>query len=186
LGNVITVPVDQALIYVQPLYVQAANNPVPRLEDVIAVYHGQAVHGGTLNAALCQLPWGASFCSAPGGTAPPPSGQSVTPGGGATTPTTTPTTPTTPTTGGTTPTPVPQTVQALLADAVKHFNNANTALTKGDLATYQKEIGLAQQDINEAQTLAGGPPSGSTTTTPTTVPGTPTTSGTPTTPPSSA
>jgi uncharacterized protein len=180
LGNVITVPVDQALIYVQPLYVQAANNPVPRLEDVIAVYHGQAVHGGTLNAALCQLPWGGSLCAAPGGTAPPPSGQTVTPGGGVTTPTTTPTT------GGTTPPSVPQTVQALLADAVKHFDNANNALKNGDLATYQKEITAAQQDIKQAEALAGGPPSASTTTTPTTVPGTPTTSGTPTTPPSSA
>ena len=163
LGNVITVPIDQSLMYVQPLYVQAENNPVPRLEDVIVVYAGQAVHGGTLNAALCQLPFGASFCSAPGGTVAPPSGQAITPVGGTTTPTTTPPA------GGTTPTttpPVSGTIQALLADAQKHFNNATAALKNGDLATYQKEIALAEQDVNQAQLESAG-----TGTSPTTVPG---------------
>jgi uncharacterized protein len=177
LGNVITVPIDQALIFVQPLYVQAQNNPVPRLVDVIAVYRGQAVHGGTLNSALCQLPFGASFCGLSGGTTPPP-------GGGNTTPTTTPTT--TPSTGGTTPSSIPpaQNVQALLADALKHFDNANTDLKKGDLAGYQSEITLAQADIAKANQLSGG----TTTTTPpptTTVPGASATT-TPSTPPSSA
>jgi uncharacterized membrane protein (UPF0182 family) len=183
LGNVITVPIDQALIYVQPLYVQAQNNPVPRLEDVIAVYNSQAVHGGTLNSAICQLPFGNSFCSMPGGTAPPPSGQLVISGGGGPTPTTTPTTPTTAPGGTTPPSSVPnQTVQALLADAQKHFDSANTALKNGDLATYQKEIGLAQQDIKAAGQLAGPPTAGPPTTT---APGAPTTSS-PSTPPSSA
>jgi uncharacterized protein len=180
LGNVITVPIDQALIYVQPLYVQAQNNPVPRLEDVIAVYGGQAVHGGTLNAALCQLPFGATFCAAPGGTSSPPSGQNVTPGGGGTTPTTTP-----PAGGTTTPTtPSNLSVAALLADAQKHFDNAAAALKNGDLATYQKENGLAQQDVNRAAQQSGGSPASIPSTT--TLPGSAPTTGASTTPPSSA
>ncbi len=43
LGNVITVPINQSIIYVQPLYVQAQSNPVPRLVDVIVVYNGGCV-----------------------------------------------------------------------------------------------------------------------------------------------
>jgi uncharacterized membrane protein (UPF0182 family) len=65
LGNVITVPINQSLIYIQPLYVQA-QNPVPRLADVIVVYNGQAVHGGTLNSALCQLKFGGVLKFHPG------------------------------------------------------------------------------------------------------------------------
>jgi len=84
-GELLVIPIEESLIYVQPLYVQAQNNPVPRLEDVILVYGGQAVHGGTLNAALCQLPFGASYCAAPGGQVAPPSGQPISPATGATT-----------------------------------------------------------------------------------------------------
>jgi uncharacterized protein len=168
LGNVITVPVDQSLIYVQPLYVQAQNNPVPRLVDVIAVYHGQAVQGARLNAALCQLPFGASFCSAPGGNTTLPT---TTPTGGG---------PTTTVPGGPTSSlPPNQTVQTLLADALKHFDNANADLKNGDLAGYQREIALAHRDTNAANQLSGG----ATTTTTPTVPGATTIPGTP---PSSA
>jgi uncharacterized membrane protein (UPF0182 family) len=173
LGNVITVPINQSLIYVQPLYVQAQSNPVPRLADVIVVYHGQAVHGGTLNAAICQLPFGALYCTLPGGDAPPPSQQTTnttSPGAGTTTttaPATTTTTTTAPSTG-TTP-PPNATVAQLLADAQAHFANAQAALKNGDLATYQKENQAGVADVAQAAKLEGAasttPPAGSTTTT---------------------
>jgi uncharacterized membrane protein (UPF0182 family) len=154
LGNVITVPINQSLIYVQPLYVQA-QNPVPRLADVIVVYQGRAVHGGTLNAALCQLPFGQVFCTLPGGLAPPPSqflnNAGGNQGGGSTTTTTTPPTTTAP--GG--QPPANATVQQLLADAQSHFTNASNALKNGDLAGYAKEVQLAQADVAQAQKLQG-------------------------------
>jgi uncharacterized membrane protein (UPF0182 family) len=166
LGNVITVPVNQSIVYVQPLYVQAQSNPVPRLVDVIVVYNSAAYHGGTLNAALCQTPFGMPFCGLTGGTTPPPGGGTNTGGNGGTTSTTTP---------GTTPTTVagtPETVQQLLADATTHFQKADNAL-KGsppDLGTYQKEVALAEADISQAAALAVPA------TTTTTVPATTTTS----------
>jgi uncharacterized membrane protein (UPF0182 family) len=173
LGNVITVPINQSLIYVQPLYVQAQANPVPRLADVIIVYKGSAVHGGTLNSALCQLPFGQAFCSLPGGTAPPPSAfinsNQGTPSQGATPPTTT----SPPTSGSTIAPPTNATVQQLLTDAQTHFTNATNALKSGDLATYQKEVNLAQTDVQQAQRLSAAS-------------GQPTPSVPPSTPPSSA
>jgi uncharacterized membrane protein (UPF0182 family) len=165
LGNVITVPINQSLIYVQPLYVQA-QNPVPRLEDVLIVYQGKAVHGGTLNSALCQLPFGQVFCTLPGGTAPPPSQFLNNSGGNPGSSTTTPPSTPAPSTPGSTP-PANATVQSLLADAKTHFDNANNALKNQDFATYGKEIQLAQNDVVQAQKLlAAGttPPSSSSST----------------------
>ena len=152
LGNVISVPIDQSLIYVQPLYVQAQGNPVPRLSDVIIVYNGSAYHGGTLNAALCQTPFGQAYCNLPGGQAPPPSAAGGTNTG--TTPTTTPPT----TVAGSPPTTaVQQTVQQLLGDAQAHFAAATNALkqTPPDLGAYQREVDLAQRDIVQASALTG-------------------------------
>ncbi|MDP9073905.1 MAG: UPF0182 family protein [Actinomycetota bacterium] len=172
LGNVITVPIEQSLLYVQPLYVQAAGNPVPRLSDVIIVYGGAAYHGGTLNSALCQTPFGASFCSLPGGQAPPPSAN-IPQTGGTKPPTSSTTTPTTTAGPATTPTtvvvPPNASVSQLLADAEAHFANAQNALKQSppDLGTYQKEIQLAQADVDKANQLS----SPSTTTTATTVAG---------------
>jgi len=171
LGNVITVPIKTSLIYVQPLYVQAQSNPVPRLADVIVVNNHDAEHGGTLNAALCQFrPWGTQFCNLPGGQALPPSqqgGNITNPSGGGTTSTTTPGSSTsTSTTPGTTP-PPNATVQQLLNDAQQHFDNANNALKNGDLATYQKEIQAAEDDIKRASAASSpstSAPAGSTTT----------------------
>jgi uncharacterized membrane protein (UPF0182 family) len=157
LGNVIVVPINQSLIYVQPLYVEAAANPVPRLADVIMVYNKQAYHGPNLNAALCQLPFGQAFCTLPGGTASAPgTGQTGTGTGsgtgGATTPSTTTPSATTPSTIAT---PTNQTVQQLLSDAQTHFQRADAALKAGDLATYQSEIRLAQNDVNQAHQQSG-------------------------------
>jgi uncharacterized membrane protein (UPF0182 family) len=47
-------------------------------------------------------------------------------------------------------------VAALLAEALQHFEAAQDALTRGDLAGYQREIELAQDLIEQANELAGG------------------------------
>ncbi len=170
LGNVITVPINQSIIYVQPLYVQSSSNPVPRLDDVIVVYNGAAFHGGTLNSALCATPFGTPFCALPGGSTPPPGGSTnagTTTGGGTTTTTTTP---------GSTATTVPgapASIQQLLTDAETHFQNADNALKQAppNLGTYQSEVAAAEADIMRASQLAGATP-----TTTTTVPATTATS----------
>jgi uncharacterized membrane protein (UPF0182 family) len=159
LGNVITVPIDNSIIYVQPLYVQAQGNPVPRLDDVIVVYDGAAYHGGTLNSALCQAPFGTPFCALTGGSVPPPSSNTSPTSPNSTTPTTVTTTPSSTPTKATTVTTLPggASVQQLLADAQSHFTNADNAL-KGsppNLGLYQSEVGAAEADITKAAQLSG-------------------------------
>src|SRR5205085_583463 len=55
LGNVIVVPIEKSLMYVQPLYVQAQNNKIPELKRVIVVYANQVAMQPTLQGALTQI-----------------------------------------------------------------------------------------------------------------------------------
>jgi uncharacterized membrane protein (UPF0182 family) len=56
LGNVLMIPVADAILYVQPLYVESSRNPFPVLQRVITVYGNQpATIGNTLSSALTQL-----------------------------------------------------------------------------------------------------------------------------------
>jgi uncharacterized protein len=56
LGNVLMIPVADALLYIQPLYVESSRNQIPELQRVIAVYGNQpAAIGNTLSAALSTL-----------------------------------------------------------------------------------------------------------------------------------
>jgi len=73
--------------------------------------------------------------------------------------------------GGEPPTgSIQQQIQVLLAEAAGHFEAADTALRNGDLATYQSEIDLAAEAVNQANELAaqieGASPTPSVTPTP--------------------
>jgi uncharacterized membrane protein (UPF0182 family) len=73
LGNVLMIPVADAILYVQPLYVESSRNPFPVLQRVITVYGNQpATIGNTLSSALTQL------FAAPVQTSPTSGGTSTT------------------------------------------------------------------------------------------------------------
>ena len=56
LGNVLMIPIADALLYIQPLYVQSSRNAFPELQKVIAVYGNKpAAIGDTLGSALTQV-----------------------------------------------------------------------------------------------------------------------------------
>jgi uncharacterized membrane protein (UPF0182 family) len=63
----------------------------------------------------------------------------------------------TPPSGGPSGPPPTGKVAQLLAQALQHFTAAEAALKAGDLATYQKEINLAQQLVQQAQAAAAQP-----------------------------
>jgi uncharacterized membrane protein (UPF0182 family) len=71
LGNVLMIPVANALLYIQPLYVESSRNAFPELQRVIAVYGNQpAAIGNTLSAALSTL-FSAPVQTTVGGTSGP-------------------------------------------------------------------------------------------------------------------
>ncbi|AFY36543.1 UPF0182 protein [[Leptolyngbya] sp. PCC 7376] len=51
-GNLLVIPIEQSLLYVEPLYLEADENSVPTLARVIVVYDNQIVMEKTLQEAL--------------------------------------------------------------------------------------------------------------------------------------
>jgi uncharacterized membrane protein (UPF0182 family) len=171
LGEVAIIPIDQTLIYVQPMYLESSTNRIPTLKDVIVVYNGNAYHSqnASLDNALCQItnkdgskPF-ANYCNTAAATSPSlispttgAPGSSSTPGSTTTTtPSTTTTLPPTTAPAGSGP-PPGSTVQSLLAQANSYFAQAQAALKNGDLATYQKDVNQAQTYVQWALQLPGG------------------------------
>jgi uncharacterized membrane protein (UPF0182 family) len=172
LGDVVLTPIGQSLIYTQPLYVEQPNG-VPRLDDVIVVYGGNAFHSGpsdpSVYAALCNVtnPGGghpfASYC--------PPSARTAPSVPQRPTKTRTQRHPntTTSTTSPVTSVPVARSKGALakyLAEAEQDFALANAALREGDLATYQSDLQAGEALV----ALAGKLATSTTTTTKASVP----------------
>ena len=148
MGNLLVVPMQASILYVQPVYMQAVNNPLPVLQKVIVATPSQIVWGDTLEAALTQLVTGGG--TAPGGSPSP--GTSPSPSSTATPASSPSAGPTIPANG---------TAQDLIALADQHYAAAQQALRNGDLATYQKEIDTVGQILIQLQTMLGTPaPSG--------------------------
>jgi uncharacterized membrane protein (UPF0182 family) len=51
-GHTTPLVVDREVVYVEPLFIKSAQNPVPQLKRVIAVFRGNAAMGTTLEEAL--------------------------------------------------------------------------------------------------------------------------------------
>lgn len=127
-GNLLTVPLNGGLLYVEPVYVRGAGTNYPLLRKVLVTYGNQIGFQDTLELALNEV-----FSSDAGSTPPPPgTGQ-----------------PTKPTTD--------PTVAAALADAQKAFDSGQAALKAGDWAKYgqaQKDLAAALQRAVEAEQKA--------------------------------
>ncbi len=138
-GNLLVIPIQHSLLYVEPLYQVAAQTQLPALRRVIVDFGGQQIAiGTTLDQALAQifgpLPWNQAA-----GTAPPPS--------------------VTPATGGGTASSSP--LPGLAAQAQGQYAAAQAGLKKGDLVTFAERIAalgatLARMGGPGAAALSGG------------------------------
>ncbi|OUC11788.1 MAG: hypothetical protein B0A82_25805 [Alkalinema sp. CACIAM 70d] len=54
-GNLLVIPIEQSLLYVEPLYLEATQNSLPTLVRVIVAYENQIVMAPTLDQALAAL-----------------------------------------------------------------------------------------------------------------------------------
>jgi uncharacterized membrane protein (UPF0182 family) len=121
LGNLLVFPIENALLYVEPLYIRAENGQLPELQRVIAAYSDRIVMGSDLGSTLNAL------FTAPVET-PPPTVSSV-----ATQAVTTAMT------SGSTAKP-PAAVKGDLIGASMHYNRALAALRTGDWAQFGIEM----------------------------------------------
>jgi hypothetical protein len=54
-GNLLVIPIDDAFIYVEPLYLEAESGQLPELKRVIVAYEDKVAMAPTLNDALIQV-----------------------------------------------------------------------------------------------------------------------------------
>ena len=55
LGNLLVIPIEDSLLYVEPLYIRAQNGQLPELQRVLASYGDHTVMGETLPGTLSSL-----------------------------------------------------------------------------------------------------------------------------------
>jgi hypothetical protein len=125
-GDLLVVPIENSLLYIMPIFLEAEGGGIPEFRRVIVVYGDQVEWAQTLDAALAQV-FGEGTGEEP----------------------TDPAEPSEPTPGG-------ETVAQLLEQAAEAFALADQALTDGDLAEYQRWVDEAERLIEEAQAVIAG------------------------------
>jgi uncharacterized protein len=126
LGNLLTVPVGDALLYAQPIFIQASQGAIPQLRRVAAFLNSDLGYTATLEGSLAQILGEA-----------PPSGPSPGPGGPG------------PPAGARTA------LARILAQEAGAFRQAQAALDRKDLGAYQRAIDRLGKLIRQAQQLTG-------------------------------
>jgi uncharacterized membrane protein (UPF0182 family) len=76
-GNLLVIPIEESLIYVQPLYLRAQGGKIPELKRVIVAYQNQVVMEETLEPALARMFGGEIATRATNTAAPPTSSVKV-------------------------------------------------------------------------------------------------------------
>ena len=143
-GSLIVLPLDDALIYLQPVYLQSTGSAFPEFKRIVVASPRQVVWADSLGEALRLLL--AAEAGASPGTTPSPTpgpGSSPTPGPG----------------GSPAPTPaigLPSDISGLIDYANTHFELAQQALRVGDFARYGSEIALVEQALQQLRILAPG------------------------------
>ncbi len=118
-GNLLVIPIEDGLLYVEPLFLQAERSQLPELKRVIVASGPRIIMAPTLDGALAEL-FGTQP-SRPSPTVPGPAPQG--PGG-----------PPTPAA------PAGADVRALTDQAVETYRRAQERLRAGDLAGYGREM----------------------------------------------
>jgi uncharacterized membrane protein (UPF0182 family) len=128
-GNLLTVPLDGGLLYVEPVYVRGGGLKYPLLRKVLVTYGGTTAFEDTLDEALNKVFGAEGVTPEPpdeGGTKPPPTSDNPT-------------------------------VQEALNDAQKAFEDGQKALREQDWTAYgeaQKDLEDALQRAEDAQAEA--------------------------------
>jgi uncharacterized protein len=133
-GNLLVIPVEDSLLYVQPLFLRAQQSQIPELRKVVLVLGDEVVMEDTLADSLASL-FGAA---APGvveipGAADEVDGEVGDPGEEG----------------------IDPRVATIIRQALEAFAEAEEALRAGDLATYAARTRAAGELLEQAQSLAG-------------------------------
>jgi uncharacterized membrane protein (UPF0182 family) len=175
-GNLLTLPVDGGLLYVEPVYVEANNGEAyPLLQKVLVAFGDEIGFQDTYSEAVAALAAGSqgSGTASTGGS--PPSGSGSPPTSSATAGSSA--------SAGSSATAAPsgasEGVTQLILAAQQAYAAGQAALAKGDFATYGEEQKLLASDLASAAALAGVPSASVSPSSGPSVPATPTTAPAP-------
>lgn len=132
-GNLLVIPIGNSNLYVEPIYLQATDSPLPELKRVIVATGSRIVMEPSLDEGLTRL-FGPQ--AAPGAPFAPPSA------------------PPAPAPGAPAPVAVPQTLSQLAAEAQRRFESAQGALRAGDFARYGEELKALEETLNRLALLS--------------------------------
>lgn len=128
-GDMLVVPIEESVIYLQPIFLEEDGGAFPEFRRVAIVYSDRVEWADSIDGAL-ELVFGISEGADDGD------------GDGD---------------GGEPPTGGDGTLEELVAEASEAFANANAALLEGDLAEYQRWVDEAQRILSEIESLVGAP-----------------------------
>ncbi len=119
-GNLIVIPIDGVLLYIEPIYLQAEASRLPELKRVVVSYRNRVAMANSLSAGLAQVLGEGAVTEEPGQLPEP--GQE--PGQ-----------------------PLPSDAAALARSAQSHYEAAQTCLEEGDWTCYGDELEALERDL---------------------------------------
>jgi uncharacterized membrane protein (UPF0182 family) len=131
-GNLLVIPIEESLIFVQALYLRAEGGRIPELKRVIVAFENQVVMEETLEEGLARL-----FGGVPGTEPRPAMAAAAALEAGAETE------------------PAAQTVAELARQAAEHYERAMEAQRTGNWARYGDEMRRVGELLRQLQELTG-------------------------------
>ena len=132
-GNLLVIPINESILYVEPLFLRADKGQIPELKRVLVSYGGRVVMENDLKSALEKI-FATPLIGAP--QKPAATGTS--------------------TTAQEPAAPVaPASLKELASAAADHYNKATEAQKRGDWTTYGNEIKQLEDVIRQMQAAAG-------------------------------
>src|SRR5206468_2959651 len=125
-GNLLVIPIEESLIYVQPLYLRAEGGTIPELKRVVVTHQNRVVMEETLEEGLARL-FGGAVAPATAAAAPPGAAR---PGNGR--------------------------AADLARQAAELYQRAVEAQRSGDWARYGEELSRLGEVLRQLQTVLGG------------------------------
>jgi len=122
-GNLVVIPINNSILYIEPLYLQSESTKMPELKRIIAAYGNKVVMEETLDKALLAIFGGDQTGAVAPSTPAAPSG-----------------------TAG-------KTIQELSQLARQYYDQANERLKVGDWAGYGENINKLNETITRLEQL---------------------------------
>jgi uncharacterized membrane protein (UPF0182 family) len=142
-GNLLVIPLGASNLYVEPVYLQAENGPIPELKRVVVSTGSRVVMEPTLEEALARL-FNLPAANVPSTGSTVTSAQAAAPAGGQTAAQAVP--------GSGAGAPASE-LAAVIQSANQHYTRAQEALRSGDWTRYGEEQRLLEADLRRLSEL---------------------------------